>query len=106
MWGRVLAVSGGTIILVFAVALWYYDHQKNISIISNWQKNYNSLMTDKNNVLVQNVRLTRQIRQLEQENKQLVADNDLLTDEKQNLSGGLTALFQKIDVLSEQIDQL
>jgi len=106
MWGRVLAVFGGTIILVFAVALWYYDHQKNISIISNWQKNYNSLMTDKNNVLVQNVRLTRQIRQLEQQNTQLVADNGLLTDEKQNLSGGLTALFQKIDVLSEQIDQL
>ena len=106
MWGRGLAVSGGTIILVFAVALWYYDHQKNISIISNWQKNYNSLMTDKNNVLVQNVRLTRQIRQLEQQNTQLVADNGLLTDEKQNLSGGLAALFQKIDVLSEQIDQL
>ena len=71
-WGRVLAVSGGTIILVFAVALWYYDHQKNISSISNWQKNYNSLMTDKNNVLVQNVRLTRQIRQLEQENNSLL----------------------------------
>jgi len=106
MWGRALAVSGGTIILVFAVALWYYDHQKNISIISNWQTNYNSLMTDKNNVLVQNVRLTRQIRQLEQQNKQLVADNGDLIDEKQNLSGGLTALFQKIDVLSEQIDQL
>jgi len=106
MWGRLLAVSGGTIILVFAVALWYYDHQKNISIISNWQANYNSLMTDKNNVLVQNVRLTRQIRQLEQQNTQLVADNGLLTDEKQNLSGGLTALFPKIDVLSEQIDQL
>jgi len=63
-------------------------------------------MTDKNNVLVQNVRLTRQIRQLEQENKQLIADNGDLTDEKQNLSDGLTALFQKIDVLSEQIDQL
>ena len=63
-------------------------------------------MTDKNNVLVQNVRLTRQIRQLEQQNRQLVADNGELTDEKQNLSGGLTALFQKIDVLSEQIDQL
>ena len=106
MWGRVLAVFGGTIIFVFAVALWYYDHQKNISIISNWQKNYNSLMTDKNNVLVQNVRLTRQNRELEQQNKQLVADNGVLTDEKQNLSGGLTALFQKIDVLSEQIDQL
>jgi len=29
-----------------------------------------------------------------------------LTNEKQNLSDGLTALFQKIDVLSEQIDQL
>ena len=106
IWGRVLAVSGGTIILVFAVALWYYDHQKNISIISNWQKNYDSLIADKNNVLVQNVRLIRQNRQLEQENKQLVADNGVLTDEKQNLSGGLTALFQKIDVLSEQIDQL
>ena len=51
MWGRALAVSGGTIILVFAVALWYYDHQKNISIISNWQKNYNSLMTDKNRIM-------------------------------------------------------
>jgi len=106
MWGRVLAVFGGTIILVFAVALWYFDHQKNMSIISNWQTNYNSLMTDKNNVLVQNVRLTRQIKQLEQQNTQLVADKDLLTDEKQNSTDALMALFQKIDVLSEQIDQL
>ena len=106
MWGRALAVFGGTIILVFAVALWYYDHQKNVSIISNWQKNYNSLMTDKNNVLVQNVRLTRQNRQLEQQNQQLIAEHDVLTAEKQNLSDGLAGLIQKIDTLSEQIDQL
>jgi hypothetical protein len=106
MWGRVLALSGGTIILVFAVALWYSDRQKNLSIISNWQKDYKSLLTDKGNVLVQNVQITRQNRQLEQQNKQLVADNSDLTDEKQNLSDGLAALFQKIDILSEQIDQL
>ena len=82
MWGRVLAISGGTIILVFAVALLYYDHQKDISIISNWQKNYNALAADKGNVLIENVRLTRQNRELEQQNKQLVADNSVLTDEK------------------------
>ena len=47
-----------------------------------------------------------QIKQLEQQNTQLVADKDLLTDEKKNSSEALTDLFQKIDVLSEQIDQL
>ena len=50
MWGRVLAASGGLIILVFTVALWYSDHQKNMSIITNWQKDYNSLLTDRGNV--------------------------------------------------------
>jgi len=103
MWARVLAVSGGTIILVFAVALFYFDYQKNLSIISNWQKDYNSLLTDKGNVLVQNVQLTRQIRQLEQQNKQLVADNSDLTEEKQDLSDGLAALAQKIDTLRNRL---
>ena len=106
MWGRVLAVSGGTIVLVFAVALWYSDHQKNMSIISNWQKEYSSLLTDKGNVNILNVQLTRQKLQLEQQNKQLVANNDILTDEKQQLSDGLMDLYKKIDILSVQVDQL
>jgi vacuolar-type H+-ATPase subunit I/STV1 len=92
MWGRVLAVSGGPIILVFTVALWYSDHQKNVTIISNWQKDYNSLLTDRGNVNIQNVQLNRQ-------NRQLVYD-------KEQLSAGLTVLNQKIDTLSIQIDQL
>jgi hypothetical protein len=92
MWGRVLAVSGGPIILVLILALWYSDHQKNMGIISNWQKDYNSLLTDRGNVNIQNVQLTRQ-------NRQLVYD-------KQQLSDGVAALNQKIDILSVQIDQL
>ena len=92
MWGRVLAVSGGPIILVFTVALWYSDHQKNMGIISNWQKDYNSLLADRGNVNIQNVQLNRQ-------NRQLVYD-------KQQLSDGLTDLNQKIDTLSVQIDQI
>jgi vacuolar-type H+-ATPase subunit I/STV1 len=92
MWGRVLAVSGGPIILVFTVALWYSDHQKNVTIISKWQKDYNSLLTDRSNVNIQNVQLNRQ-------NRQLVYD-------KEQLSAGLTVLNQKIDTLSIQIDQL
>jgi hypothetical protein len=92
MWGRVLAVSGGPVILVFTLALWYSDHQKNMGIISNWQKDYDSLLTDRNNVNIQNVQLNRQ-------NRQLAFD-------KQQLSDGVTALNQKIDTLSVQIDQL
>jgi ferredoxin len=99
MWGRVLAVSGGPIIVIFTVALWYSDHQKNMSIISNWQKDYNSLLTDKGNVNIRNVQLIRQ-------NRQLVANNGILTEEKQQLSDSLTDLYQKIDTLSVQIDQL
>lgn len=82
MWGRVLAVFGGPIILVFTVALWYYDHETNMGIISNWQKDYNSLLTDRGNVNIQNVRLNR-------ENRQLVYD-------KQQLSDGLTDLYRLI----------
>jgi hypothetical protein len=92
MWGRVLAVSGGLIILAVTIALWYSDHQKNIGIISNWQKDYNSLLTDRGNINIQNVQLIRQ-------NRQLVYD-------KQQLSDGLEALNQKIDASSVQIDQL
>jgi hypothetical protein len=92
MWGRVLAVSGGLIILAATVALWYSDHQKNMGIISNSQKDYKALMTDRGNINIQNVQLNRQ-------NKQLVYD-------KQQLSDGLTALNQKIDTLSVQADQL
>ena len=99
MWGRVLAASGGLIILVFTIALWYSDHQKNMSIIANWQKDYNSLLTDRGNVNIRNVQLIRQ-------NRQLVANNGILTEEKQQLSDSLTDLYQKIDTLSVQIDQL
>jgi len=63
-----------------------------MGIISNWQKDYNSLLTDRGNVNIQNVQLNRQ-------NRQLVYD-------KQQLSDGLAALNQKIDTLSVQIDQL
>src|SRR4029077_3018221 len=103
MWGRVIAIAVGSTILIFTLALWYFDRQKNMGIISNWQKDYNSLLTDKGNVLVQNVQLTRQIRQLEQQNKQRVADNSDLTEEKQDLSDGLAALAQKIDTLRNRL---
>jgi septal ring factor EnvC (AmiA/AmiB activator) len=92
MWGRVIAIAGGSMILIFTLALWYFDHQKNMGIISNWQKDYNSLLTDKGNVNNQNVQLNTQ-------NRQLVYD-------KQQLSNVLTELNQKIDTLSVQIDQL
>ena len=92
MWGRVLAVSGGALILAVTVALWYSDHQQSIGIISKWQTDYDALLTDRGNINIQNVQLIRQ-------NRQLVGD-------KQQLSDGVTALNQKIDTLSVQIDEL